>query len=84
LRRALHSSASKSDDLTLPNQLLNDAIILSSQILSDDELFELPHIPRDQMFAVFGSLLLPLFLPLLKNLAVEAKRYKSFKRKSIL
>lgn len=84
LHRALHSIASKSDDLTLPNQLINDAIILSSQILSDDELFELPHIPRDQMFAVFGSLLLPLFLPLLKNLAVEAKRYKSFKTKSIL
>jgi hypothetical protein len=84
LHQALHTISSEPNDLSSSNQWIKEAMILSSQIISDDELFELPHVPLDQMFAVFGSLLLPLFLPLIKNLAAELKRYKSYKARRTL
>lgn len=82
LHQALNSITSESDNLFPSHQLINDALVLSSQIVSDDELFELPHTPPDQVFAVFGSLLLPLSLVLIKNLATEAKRYRSLNLKA--
>ncbi len=56
--------------------VLNEASILAFEIRTDAETFELPYVAIDQIFAVFGSLLVPLFVPILKNVIFEAKRYK--------
>lgn len=56
--------------------VLNKAVDLMHQIRMDDETFELPFISLDQLFAVFGSLLLPLFVPIIKNAVLEVRRYK--------
>lgn len=55
--------------------LLNEAVNLAMAIREDDETFEMPYAPYDQLFAIFGSLLIPLFVPLLKNIISETKRY---------
>jgi Phosphatidylinositol-glycan biosynthesis class S protein. len=64
-------------DISLVNRKLNDGIRLLHDIHMDEEMFELPHVPLDQLFAVFGSLLLPLFVPTIKNFISELKRYSS-------
>jgi len=56
--------------------VLNKAVDLMYQIRMDEETFELPFVPFDQLFAIFGSLLLPLFVPIIKNTIIEVKRYK--------
>ena len=56
--------------------MLNQASTLVSKVTSDDETFELPFLAYDQLFAIFGSLILPLFVPLLKNSRAELKRFK--------
>jgi hypothetical protein len=55
---------------------LNEAVDLMHKIRMDDETFEIPFISLDQLFAIFGSLLLPLIVPLIKNTVNEVKRYK--------
>lgn len=69
------------NDLLALKKMMNEAVELSSQIISDKDIFELPHVPVDQIFAIFGSLLLPLCVPLIKNLIVEMKRFLSHKLK---
>jgi len=56
--------------------LLNEANDLTFQIMGDEDTFELPYVANDQLFAVFGSLLVPVLVPILKNLISEKKRYK--------
>ena len=56
--------------------LLNEANDLTYQVMGDEDTFELPYVATDQLFAVFGSMLVPVFVPILKNLIFEKKRYK--------
>ncbi len=53
---------------------LNMALEMSSLLKSNMDIFELPSVSYDQKFAVFGSLILPLVAPIIKNLAFELKR----------
>jgi len=67
-------------DIRSVNRRLNDGLRLLRDITTDEEMFELPHTPLDQLFALFGSLLLPLFVPIVKNFISELKRYKSISK----
>lgn len=60
---------------------LNMALEMSSLLKSNTNIFELPSVSFDQKFAVFGSLILPLVAPIIKNLAFELKR-NFFQRES--
>jgi hypothetical protein len=71
-------------DIKLVNKKLNDGIRLLQEINVDDEMFELPHVPMDQLFAVFGSLMLPLFVPTIKNFISELKRYRAKTKQKIV
>jgi len=71
-------------DIRQVNRRLNDGIRLLHDIKTDEEMFELPHTPLDQLFAVFGSLLLPLFVPTIKNFISELKRYRSKTKQKIV
>ena len=75
LNRALGLMGNNGDikEITL---LLNEANNLASAIRTDAETFELPYVATDQLFAVFGSLFIPLLVPILKNIVSETKRYK--------
>jgi hypothetical protein len=53
---------------------LNKALETSSCLKSNIDIFELPIVSFDQKFAVFGSLILPLVAPIIKNVAFELKR----------
>lgn len=54
---------------------LNDALDASSKLTSYQDIFELPHVTFDQIFAVLGSLMLPLIAPILKNIISELKQF---------
>ncbi len=55
---------------------LNSAIDLAKRLSHIDEIYELPHVSADQLFAIFGSLVLPLIAPMIKNVFSEIKRYR--------
>lgn len=44
-----------------------------------EDMLELPFVSYDQLFAIFGSFIVPLLAPMLKNLAFELKRAQSKK-----
>mmetsp|Transcript_21971 Transcript_21971/g.33399 ORF Transcript_21971/g.33399 Transcript_21971/m.33399 type:complete len:747 (-) Transcript_21971:22-2262(-) len=67
---------SSQTNLQKVSSLLNEALYLSHDISTDEDIFEVPFFALDQLFAVFGSLLLPLAIPMLKNLQMETKRYR--------
>ena len=78
LQHALELSSNKyGGDIHIITSLLNEAVDLASAIKADEETFEMPFFPWDHFFAVFGSLLLPLFVPLFKNVIGETLRYRA-------
>ena len=60
---------------------LNSAIDLAMTINHIDEIFELPYVSADMLFAIFGSLIFPLLAPMVKNVFPEIKRYKNLRYK---
>ena len=46
---------------------LDSAMSIAKRLTHSDEIYELPYVSADQLFAIFGSLLLPLLAPIIKN-----------------
>jgi hypothetical protein len=61
--------------------MLNLALEEAVNLTVDEEILELPFVSYDQLFAIFGSLILPLLAPMLKNFAFEVKRYRILSNK---
>ena len=59
---------------------LEEAMTLSV----DEDIFELPYVSSDQMFAIFGSIVFPLLAPMIKNFPHEVKRYRMLSKKLIV
>lgn len=57
-------------------QKLNLAIEEATSIIATDDMLELPFVDYNQIFAVFGSFILPLIAPMLKNIMVELKQIR--------
>ena len=73
----LVESKSNKHEITLKLNSAIDAVMKLDQV---DEIFELPHVSHDQLFAIFGSLIFPLLAPMIKNGISEMKRFKALKK----
>lgn len=69
---AIETSSSKLDITSK----LNLAVGIAMKLDQSEEIYELPHISIDQLFAIFGSLIFPLLAPIIKNSFSEIKRYR--------
>ena len=74
IKEAIDKAASNQMQRSI--QLINDALNLAKTIATDYQLVELPYVPQEHLFAIFGSLLAPLVLPFLIGSIREWKRYR--------
>ncbi|GFH61500.1 hypothetical protein CTEN210_17976 [Chaetoceros tenuissimus] len=77
LYHLVHAISLKEDgDDAEATRIINIAMEYMQKLKTDEDTFELPYTAPDQYFAIFGSLLLPLLVPIIKNFMIELKDYK--------
>jgi len=79
----LKDATSKKNTVSISERFdkLNLALEEAKRLATEEEMFELPYVSYDQLFAIFGSLIFPLLAPMIKNISSEFSRFRTHSKK---